>query len=173
MAEALKHVPEYCRKATLILGCGNVLLGDDGFGPEVIAYLQSHYPIPEDVAVVDAGTGAGEILLDLALSDEKPKRLVLVDALDSGQSAGTISVLSLESLPQRGGRSFSPHQMPTSLLKELEELSKVEVILLTAQPQRLPQEVQPGLSAPVREAVPRACEFIARNFFCHACEAYR
>jgi len=37
-----------------------------------------------------------------------------------------------------------------------------------ARPQRLPQEVQPGLSPPVREAVSRASEYIARSFFGHA-----
>lgn len=169
MAEAINDAPDYCRKAILVLGCGNVLLGDDGFGPEVVTYLESHYPIPEDVALVDAGTGVGEVLLDLALSPQKPKRILLVDVLDGGQPAGTISTLPLEALPQRGRGVFSPHQAPTStLLRELEGLGEVEVILLTVQPQRLPQDVQPGLSPPVQAAVPRACELIARSFFRHA-----
>jgi coenzyme F420 hydrogenase subunit delta len=121
------------------------------------------------VAVIDAGTGVTEVLLDLALSDEKPKKIALVDALEARQPAGTLSVLPLESLPQRRRRDFSSHQAPTSsLLKELKDLGNVEVILLAVQPQWLPQEVQPGLSSPVQQAVPQACEFIARRFFCHA-----
>lgn len=168
MAEAINAVPEYCRKATLILGCGNVLLGDDGFGPEVIAYLERHYSIPQDVALVDAGTGVQEVLLDLALSPQKPKRMVLVDAMESGQAAGSIRTFPLDDLPQSKRRSFSPHQAPTSaLLRELEELSGVEVTLLTVQPQQIPQDVQPGLSPPLQEAVPRACQLIVRRFFSH------
>jgi len=159
---AKEYVPDYCRRSTLILGCGNILFGDDGFGPAVASYLLSRYPIPEDMAVVDAGTGVREILMDLALSEEKPKKLILVDAMEAGQPPGTITILSPDSLPHSKITSFSLHQVPTSLLlKELEELGKVEVILLTAQPQPFPQEVRIGLSLEVQEAVPRACEFIA------------
>ncbi|MDP2952919.1 MAG: hydrogenase maturation protease [Chloroflexota bacterium] len=169
MAEPVDLTPEYCSKSILILGCGNVLLGDDGFGPEVVAYLESHYPIPENVAVLDAGTGVGDILLDVALADRKPRKLVLVDVLDRGQEPGDIAVQPLDGPPQRSGRNISPHQAPTSsLLKELEALGKVEVLLLTVQPLLIPQEVQPGLSDPVRGAVPRACDLIARSFFGHA-----
>ena len=169
MAEAVGYVPEYCRKGVLVLGCGNVLLGDDGFGPQVIAYLQSHYPLPEDVALLDVGTGVQGVLLDLALSQQKPRRLVLVDVLDRGQPPGTISTLRVDSLPPGRGADFFPHLSPTSsLLRELEKLAGVEVVLLTVQSPGLPQEVHPGLSAPVLEAVPRACELIARSFFPYA-----
>ena len=168
----MNTAPEYCRKTTLILGCGNILLGDDGFGPQVIAHLQSQCPIPQDVALVDAGTGVREVLLDLALSPEKPKRIVLVDALEGGHPPGAISWLPLKSLPLRRQTSFSLHLMPTvCLLRELEQLG-IEVFLVAVQPQRLPEEVEPGLSAPVREAVPRACEFITRSLFGHARETY-
>jgi coenzyme F420 hydrogenase subunit delta len=169
LAEGIGYVPEYCRKGTLILGCGNVLLGDDGFGPQVIAYLQSHYPLSEDVALLDVGTGVQGILLDLALSQQKPRRLVLVDVLDRGQPPGTVSTLRVDSLPRGRGGDFYPHLSPTSsLLRELEELAGVEVVLITVQSPGLPQEVHPGLSAPVQEAVPRACELIARRFFADA-----
>jgi coenzyme F420 hydrogenase subunit delta len=166
LVEVAGYIPEYCRKGTLILGCGNVLLGDDGFGPEVIAYLQSHYPLPEDVALLDAGTGVQGILLDVALCQQKPRRLVLVDVLDRGQPPGTISTLRVDSLPPGRGADFYPHLGPTSsLLRELERLSGLEIVLLTVQSEGLPQEVNPGLSAPVQEAVPQACEFIVRRFF--------
>ncbi len=162
MTETINALPEYCRKAIVILGCGNVLFGGDGFGPAVVSHLLSHYRIPEDMAVVDAGTGVREILMDLALSEEKPKKLILVDVMEAGQPPGTITILTPDSLPQSKIAGFSPHQLPTSLLlKELEKSGEVEVILLTAHPRPLPQEVRIGLSLEVQEAVPRACEFIA------------
>jgi coenzyme F420 hydrogenase subunit delta len=162
LTETINALPEYCRKAIVILGCGSVLFGDDGFGPAVVSYLLSHYRIPEDMAVVDAGTGVREILMDLALSEEKPKRLILVDVMEAGKPPGTITILTPDSLPQSKIASFSPHQAPTSLLlRELEKSGGVEVALLTAQPQPLPQEVSIGLSSELQDAVPRACELIA------------
>jgi coenzyme F420 hydrogenase subunit delta len=167
MTEVIDYLPEYCRRSTLILGCGNILLGDDGFGPEVIAYLKTNYPIPEDVMLMDAGTGVGEILLDVALSDKRPERVIFIDAMENGQPAGTISTLHLEDIGRRQTRTLSAHQVPTStLLKELKELGKVEVTVLTVEPGQIPQDIQPGLSPIVREAVPRACEFIVKRFLC-------
>ena len=40
----------------LVLGCGNPLIGDDGFGPAVIQQLEEAYAIPESVACIDVGT---------------------------------------------------------------------------------------------------------------------
>lgn len=157
--------PEYCLKPTLILGCGNILLGDDGFGPRVVESLRQRYTIPEDVAVLDAGTGVGEILLDVALSPLKPQRIALVDVLDCGQHAGAISVLPLAGLPQKVNRFFPLHQEPTaSLLKELEAVG-AEVVLVTVQPESIPDSVNVGLSSPVQKAVSRACEYIVQSFF--------
>jgi coenzyme F420 hydrogenase subunit delta len=162
LKETINPLPEYCRKAILVLGCGSILFGDEGFGPAVVSYLLSHYPISEDMAVVDAGTGVREILMDLALSEAKPKKLILVDAMETNQPPGTITILTPDSLLQSKITGFSPRQVPSSLLlKELEGLGGVEVVLLTAQPHPFPQEVQIGLSLEVQKAVPRACAFIA------------
>jgi coenzyme F420 hydrogenase subunit delta len=43
-------------KSTLVFGWGNILFGDDGFGPAVVKYLQDNYPLPEEVLALDAGT---------------------------------------------------------------------------------------------------------------------
>jgi coenzyme F420 hydrogenase subunit delta len=166
MTEITDYLPEYCARPTLILGCGNILLGDDGFGPEVIAYLQAHHPIPDDVALVDAGTGVVDILFNIALSDVKPRRVILVDAMKKGQPTVTISMLPLESIQGRPTRTYSQHHIPTSgLLKELREICKIEITILTVEPGQIPQEIQPGLSPAVREAVPRACEIIIAKLF--------
>jgi Ni,Fe-hydrogenase maturation factor len=56
------------------------------------------------------------------------------------------------------------HQLPTSnLLRELHELAGVEVSCLVGQVARLPPEVAPGLSPPVRRAVDEAVEMILRG----------
>ena len=64
-------------------------------------------------------------------------------------------------LPEVKCDDFSMHQLPTSnLLRELEELGGVEVTCVVAQVSPLPGEVRPGLSEPLRLAVPRAAEMI-------------
>ena len=47
---------EMFNKRVLIFGCGNVLFGDDGFGPQVVEYLTQHYKLPSDVYALDVGT---------------------------------------------------------------------------------------------------------------------
>jgi len=155
-------LPDYSSRTTLILGCGNILRGDDGFGPEVITYLKDHFHLAEDVALVDAGTGVNEVLLDVALSEPKPRRIVIVDAMENGLPAGTVSSFSLDQICPKEIRAFSAHQVPTSsLLRELKELCNVDITVVTAQPGNIPQEVQLGLSPAVRKSLPEACRLIA------------
>ena len=70
------NLPEYCRKATLVLGCGNVFFGDDGFGCALVDYVESHHRVPDDVCILDAGTGVRSLLFTLCLSPARPRRLL-------------------------------------------------------------------------------------------------
>jgi coenzyme F420 hydrogenase subunit delta len=159
-------IPEYCSKPTLILGCGNRLLGDDGFGPEVIEHLQARRPVPEDVALVDAGTGVVDILFDITLSAIKPRRIILIDTMGRSLPPGSISTLPLDSIQGQPLRTYSQHHIPTSrLLKELQELAGVEISLLTVEPEYIPEEIQPGLAPKVREAVLRAGDEIINRYY--------
>jgi len=162
----MDYVPECYQKSTLILGCGNTLFGDDGFGPAVINYLEKHFQIPDDVCVLDVGTGAREILVNIALAEKKPKRIIVVDALDCQRAPGEIFTMPVEDLPERKIDDFSVHQLPTSnLLKELRDLCHVEVILLAVQPECIPETVKPGLSKKLQDAVPKVCKYIVKNYF--------
>ncbi len=162
MLENKDTIPEYCSKRTVILGCGNILLGDDGFGPEVINYFEANNTIPEDVTLLDAGTGVIDILFNIALSEVKPRQIILIDTLGRGLPPGTISALTLESIQKRELRTFSQHQIPTSkILRELQELGGVEINIIAVEPEHIPEEIQPGLSEKVKEAVLQACDIIA------------
>ncbi len=59
------------KKSVLIFGCGNILYGDDGFGPAVIEHLFHHYQLPEGRPGLDVGTCIRDILFDLVLSEKK------------------------------------------------------------------------------------------------------
>ena len=153
-------------KSILILGCGNVLIGDDGFGPAVAQRLQSDFAVPADVCVFDAGTSVREILFDTALSDEKPSKIVIVDAMDCGREPGELFHLDIDCLPTVKLDDFSMHQIPTSnLLRELRDICGIEVIVVACQVAGDCDSVNPGLSDPVERAVQQAAEILALEHF--------
>ena len=163
----MDYIPECFQKSTLILGCGNTLFGDDGFGPAVIEYLEEHCQTPEDVFILDAGTGVREILFNTVLAETKPKRIIIIDAMDCRKEPGEMFTVPIENIPEKKIDDFSLHQLPTSnLLKELKDFCNVEVILLAVQPEYIPEMVEPGLSLKLQEAVPRAGKYIEKEFLC-------
>ncbi len=158
-----EYLPAFCGKKTLILGCGNMLFGDDGFGPAVIDYLTSNYRIPDDVYVMDAGTGVRKLLFTLLLSPQHPKEIIILDAADKGRAPGEVFELRLGDLPAEKIDDFSLHQVPTSnLARELKDAG-VRVRVLLCQPGPLPRSVSPGLSEPVRGAVASAAALVAEG----------
>lgn len=151
-------------KRILVIGCGNVLIGDDGFGPAVIKYLSENSPVPEDVGLVDAGTGIRALLFNIILSQSRPEKIIIVDAIDVGRKPGEVFEVSLENIPAIKSDDFSMHQIPTSnMLRELRDECKVAVEVIAVQVQALPNEVKSGLSAPVSEAVKKVRDIICEK----------
>jgi len=150
---------EYVKKRVLILGVGNLLFGDDGFGPAAADYLLKNFKIPGDVYVMDVGIGAGNVLFTLALSQERPKKIIVLDAVDMKRKPGDIFELSIDELPANKITDFSMHLFPaTNLLKELRDQMGVDVVILACQAERIPDTVSPGLSDSVKQALPKAAE---------------
>ena len=162
----MEYLPVYCRKKTLIAGCGNILFGDDGFGPAVIEYLTNHYSIPENICLLDVGTGIRKILFTISLSEARPEVIVIIDAVDKGREPGEIFEISLEEIPKEKIDDFSIHQVPSSnLLKELQDLCSVKVRVMACQIKTIPETIQSGLSEPVKKAVPLMAQKITEEFF--------
>jgi coenzyme F420 hydrogenase subunit delta len=158
--------PEWYDKSVLILGCGNVLLEDDGFGPAVARQLKRDHEIPPDICVLDTGTSVREILFDTILADKKPSKIVIIDAMDCGLEPGELFSPDLESYPKVKLDDFSLHQVPTSnLLRELRDFCSIEVVVVACQVAGSCDRVNPGLSEPVSRAVGRAVEMIAKEYF--------
>jgi coenzyme F420 hydrogenase subunit delta len=149
-------------KPILIFGCGNILFGDDGFGPAVVQHLQENYQLPADVLVQDVGTGIREILFDLALSEKKPEKLIILDAVEyPDRSPGEVFEISVEGIPAQKTSDFSLHQFPTvNILKELQEETTIDIHIVVAQTAHLPEQVQPGLSEEITRAIPQACRLV-------------
>jgi len=159
-----EYVPDFCQHPTLVLGCGNILFGDDGFGPAVVTALQEDSRVPDDACVLDAGTGVQDILCVIALASQRPRRIIVVDAMDTGAKPGEVSIATLDETPARPTR-LSLHQSPTlDLLKELRDTCGIDVRLVLVQPEVVPEEVQEGLSDKVRLAVKEACNLIEQEY---------
>jgi len=74
------------RVKTLVLGLGNVLMGDEGIGVHVVRALEQH-TLPEGVECLDGGTGGFVLLEPLQNADH----IVLVDAAADGNPIGTVT----------------------------------------------------------------------------------
>jgi coenzyme F420 hydrogenase subunit delta len=158
-------IREFQKKPILIIGCGNILFGDDGFGPEVVEYLERHYQLPETVLIQDMGTSIQEFLFDLLIAPFKPKQIFIVDVLDQpGQKPGVLFEIDPDQFPQRKISGRPSHQFPSlDQLQGLRDLTGVSIRILAVQIQHLPQAVCPGLSETVQAAVPRACDWLMKE----------
>lgn len=161
----MDNKPHWTEKEILVLGCGNILFGDDGFGPAVAESLNDKYLIPDNVLVMDAGSGVREILFDIVLSEKVPKRIIIVDTLSHGKTPGEVFELELEHIPQNRTDDFSIHQIPSSnLLKELRDYKGIDVRVIGAKAAHIPSEVRPGLSSVMKDAVEAAVELISQKY---------
>lgn len=158
-------MPEYWNKSILIFGCGNILFGDDGFGCAVADELLKNYDIPEDVFVINIGLSVREILFNIVLDENKPEKVIIIDAVDMGRPPGEIFEIDLDEIPANKIDDFSMHQMPTSnLLRELRDLCGVDVRILSCQVEKIPKEVEPGLSENLKRKVNEMCELIIKEY---------
>ncbi len=161
----MEDMPEYWNKSILIFGCGNILFGDDGFGCAVADELLKNYDIPEDVFVINIGLSVREILFNIVLDENKPEKVIIIDAVDMGRPPGEIFEIDLDEIPANKIDDFSMHQMPTSnLLRELRDLCGVDVRILSCQVEKIPKEVEPGLSENLKRKVNEMCELIIKEY---------
>jgi hydrogenase maturation protease len=76
----------------LVIGVGNLLMGDEGVGIHVVRALQTQAPLP-GVTFLDGGTGG----INLLESIQDARSVIMIDATRDGRSAGTVTLLR----PQR------------------------------------------------------------------------
>jgi coenzyme F420 hydrogenase subunit delta len=158
---------DYCKKPVLVMGCGNILYADDGFGPEVIKYIKENCEVPEEVYLLDAGAGGREILFNIVLSEKRPDLIIIVDAVTTiGKEPGEIFELTLEELGAEKADDFFLHLVPTSnMLMDLRDQASVEILILACQAGYIPEEhMEQGLSDRVGAVVP----VMAKNVIDHA-----
>jgi hydrogenase maturation protease len=157
--DEVPQIPALRKPTVLVAGIGNIFLGDDAFGVEVVRRLGSRV-LPQAVRVADFGIRGFD--LAYALQDGY-QTTILVDACPHGEAPGTLYVIEpdLEGLDDPGAqRAIEGHAMnPVSVLRMARAMNieVKNVLLLGCEPETLGgEEGQMGLSAPVEAAVEEA-----------------
>jgi hydrogenase maturation protease len=151
------------RARVLVAGIGNVFLGDDGFGVEVVRRLDPTH-LPDRVDVADYGIRGVHLAYDLL--DDRYATLILVDTLPTGEPPGTLAVVEAAPAAIRPAGSATPvdaHAMsPDVVLSALRGLGgrPPRVLVVGCQPAVLDPGMQ--LSAPVAAAVDEAVRTVVR-----------
>ena len=144
------------RKATAVLGVGNLLYGDDGFGPRVAQALADE-DLGEGVDVIDAGA-IGVDLLDYLT---EYRRVIIIDAADMGVEAGALRVFTPDEVRSlKKGSQLSLHS--TDILGVIElgtalDSPLAEITVIAVQPELLApaDHLSEKASAAIPEAVER------------------
>jgi hydrogenase maturation protease len=147
----------------LILGIGNVLMGDEGVGVHVIDYLQEG-TLPEGVTCLDGGTGSFLLLEPM----QQARRVILVDAAIDGAPAGTVRRLRPR-FSKEYPRTLTAHDIGLKDLLDafylLGRPANVTLFAVSIDPlQDLSVELSPVLSA----IVPEVAQAILAEAVCTA-----
>jgi len=138
----------------LVAGVGNLFLGDDGFGPEVVRRLAGT-ALPPGVRAVDYGIRGMHLAYDLL---DGYDALILVDAIPAAEPPGTVTVLEVRDIDEG---DFDPHGMnPTAVLSNVERLGGTLPPTYVVGCAAASVDEGIGLSEPVDAAIPVAVDTI-------------
>ncbi|MGY8663918.1 HyaD/HybD family hydrogenase maturation endopeptidase [Bradyrhizobium sp. UFLA05-109] len=144
-------------RRVLVLGIGNILWADEGFGVRAVEEFHRRYAVPDIVTVLDGGTQGLQLVNYLRESD----RLIVFDAVDYGLEPGQLKVVRDEDVPRFTGiRKMSLHhtgfQEVISATDLLGHCPK-NLVLIGCQPLDLEDWGGP-LTQPVRDQIDPAIE---------------
>lgn len=118
----------------IVLGLGNILYADEGFGVRLAERLYTRHGFPDNVEIVDAGTQGHPLLAFV----ERADRLLLLDAVDFGLAPGTFILRDSSGIPAYlSAHKMSLHQNSFSEVLALAELTDClpgEIRLIGLQP---------------------------------------
>ncbi len=144
------------RCEALVLGIGNVLWADEGFGVRAVEALHARYALPDGVSVIDGGTQGLYLFGAIAAA----RRVLVFDAIDFGLPAGTLRVLRDGEVPAWKAVKMSPHQTGFNDILALAQLrgeSPEAITLIGVQPEEL-SDLGGSLRDSVKARIPDAVE---------------
>ena len=138
-----------------ILGIGNVILRDEGFGVRVAEYLDKHYEFPDTVQIVDGGT-LGIELTQYVTGTEK---LLVIDSINGGAEPGTTFRFHNDDVMEHFQDKLSAHEVGIQDVLGLLTVTghKIpDVVVIGAQPYDVEAGVE--LSDGMMELLPQMVE---------------
>lgn len=142
---------------TLVLGIGNVLWADEGFGVRVVEALHAGWRFPASVSFMDGGTQGLYLLPHV----QSAKRMLVFDAIDYHLTPGRIQVVRDDDIPAYiGDGKMSLHQSSFQEVLSFAKLSgqaPEQAVLIGVQPAVL-ADYGGSLSETARNAIPQAIE---------------
>ncbi len=144
----------------LVAGIGNIFLGDDAFGVEMVQRL-SATPLPPEVTLADFGIRSFDLAYAMA---EDYDVTILLDAISQGQPPGTVSLIEPDIIGSHMGDPIDAHNMnPMRALQMASSLGGQprRLYLIACEPAVLEtEEGQLGLSDQIEAAIPTAIEML-------------
>ena len=141
----------------LILGIGNLLWADEGFGVRAVEALAAGRRFPDRVTVMDGGTQGFNLLGPV----EEADALILFDAVDFGLAPGALKLLRGDEAPAfMGARKMSLHQtgfQDVLAAAALKGNAPGDILLIGVQPLEL-EDYGGGLTPPVAARIPEAVD---------------
>ena len=149
------------RCEVLVLGIGNLLWADEGFGVRAVEALHAAYEFPAGVTLQDGGT------LGLMLYEPvaRAKRVLVFDVIDFGLPPGTLRVLRDGDVPAWGRTKLSPHQTSFNdvlALAQMNGRTPGEIVAIGVQPVEL-NDFGGSLRSQCGNAWPRLCSSRQNN----------
>src|SRR4030065_2608305 len=148
--------PMLSQKDILIMGIGNILLKDEGIGVHVVRRLKE-MSLPENVEVLDGGT-AGLELVDFM---ENRRKLIVIDAVKTGDKPGTIYRLTEKNLVIKPKAIISFLEIDFLDALHISDVMKnkpEEVIVIGIEPKDVSDGID--LSPEIEERIPRIIEIV-------------
>ncbi|MGJ4882214.1 MULTISPECIES: HyaD/HybD family hydrogenase maturation endopeptidase [unclassified Bradyrhizobium] len=150
-------VDERGRDRILVLGIGNILWADEGFGVRVVEEFHRRFTVPDNVTILDGGT-QGLYLVNYV---EEADGLIVFDAIDYGLVPGELKLVRDDEVPRfTGAKKMSLHQTGfQEVLSAADLLGRYpqRLALIGCQPLDLEDWGGP-LTAPVRAQIAPAIE---------------
>lgn len=156
---AVKETPR-----VLLLGIGNVLWADEGFGVRALEHLHKHYRFAPNVALLDGGTQGIYLVQNIREADI----LVVFDAVDYGLPGGTLKRVEDDEVPKfLGCKKVSLHQTGFQEVLAMAEMLgdyPQHLLLIGVQPVELDDyggSLRPAVKAQIQPAIDMALAYLA------------
>lgn len=145
----------------VVLGIGNVLWADEGFGVRCVEALQRQWTFAPQVQLVDGGTQG----LYLIQHVQSASKLLIFDAIDYGLAPGTLKLIENDDVPRfMGAKKMSLHQTGFQEVLSLAQLTgryPEQVLLIGCQPEELEDyggSLRPSVKTAMEDALALAVD---------------